>query len=326
MQGDDGFLHQVRGDLGEGFGGKRQVHLLAALQHGVDLGFRLGGQQFLGFARLHHQQARVLVGQGRELFLLGDPAQQAMVEVVAAQGRIAAGGQHFEHALGQLQDGDIEGAAAEVVHGIHALRIMVEAVGDRRRGRLVQQAQHVDAGQLGRILGGLALGVVEVRRHRDHRADQLVAQGVFGLLAQGGEDFRRHFDRALHAGHGLQLHHAGRVEKIVGQVFGVGDIFQAAAHEALDRDDGVLRVAHLGGHGLVADVGMAVGQVAHHRGQQRPALFVGQHFGNAAANRRDQRIGGAQVDAHRQPVLVRRGGHARFGDLQKRHKLFIPIR
>ena len=46
--------------------------------------------QVAGFARLHHQDGRVFVRQRRQLGVLADPAEQATVEIVAAQGRIAA--------------------------------------------------------------------------------------------------------------------------------------------------------------------------------------------------------------------------------------------
>ena len=65
---------------------------------------------------------------------------------------------------------------------------MLEAVGDRGGRRLVDQAQHVDAGQMRGVLGRLALGVVEVGRHGDDCAEQLVVEAVFGALAQLGED------------------------------------------------------------------------------------------------------------------------------------------
>ena len=43
---------------------------------------------------------------------------------------------------------------------------------------------------------------------------------------------------------------------------------------------------------------------------------VWQGLGNAAADRSDQRIGGTQVDAHRQAALVRLRALPGFGDLQ----------
>jgi hypothetical protein len=97
-------VDQVLGDLVERLRRDPQMHFLARTQHGVHRHFGFGGQQFLGFARLHHQHGRVFVRQRRQLFFLMDVAEQAVVEVVAAQRRIAARGQHFEHALAQLED------------------------------------------------------------------------------------------------------------------------------------------------------------------------------------------------------------------------------
>ena len=51
-----------------------------------------------------------------------------------------------------------------------------------------------------------------------------------------------------------------------------------------------------------------------------PRLVV-QHYGKAGAHRCHQRIGRAQIDADRQPMLVRRGRHAGFGNLQQSHVL-----
>jgi hypothetical protein len=44
--------------------------------------------------------------------------------------------------------------------------LLVEAVRERRRGGLVDDALDLEAGDLARVLGGLALAVVEVRRAR----------------------------------------------------------------------------------------------------------------------------------------------------------------
>ena len=60
---------------------------------------------------------------------------------------------------------------------------LVEAVGERGRGRLVDDAQHFEAGDLAGVLGGLALGVVEVGRNGDDRLLDLLAEiGLGGLL------------------------------------------------------------------------------------------------------------------------------------------------
>ena len=142
-----------------------------------------------------------------------------MVEVVAAQRAVATGGEHLEDALGQAQDGDIERAAAQVVDGDHALGLLVQTVGHRRGGRLVEQAQHVEAGQTRGILGGLALGVVEIGRHRDHRADQVAAEGFLGALAQGAQNLGGNFHRALRPLHRIDERHVRlALDEAVGQL------------------------------------------------------------------------------------------------------------
>ena len=53
--------------------------------------------------------------------------------------------------------GNIERAAAEVVHGDGFVVLLVEAVSQSRRRRLVDDAQDFQAGNFARLLGGLAL-------------------------------------------------------------------------------------------------------------------------------------------------------------------------
>ncbi len=103
-----------------------------------------------------------------------------MVEIIAAKRGVAGGREHFEYAPRQLEQRQVEGAAAEVVHREGALGRIVEAVGDRRRSRLVEQAQHVQAGELRRVLGRLSLGVVEIGRNGDDRAGERAAEARLG--------------------------------------------------------------------------------------------------------------------------------------------------
>ncbi len=51
------------------------------------------------------------------LELVGQPVDDPLVEVVPAQVRVAVGRLDLEDAVAQLEDRDVEGAAAEVVDG-----------------------------------------------------------------------------------------------------------------------------------------------------------------------------------------------------------------
>jgi hypothetical protein len=205
---------------------------------------------------------------------------------------------------------------SKVIHGVKAFGTVVEAIGDRRGGRLVEQSQHVQTGQPRGVLGGLALRFVEIGRHGDHGTHQIVAERVFRELTQRRENLRRYFDRALHAVDGANLHHARRVDEIVRRVFGPFHFRLAAAHEALDRDDRVTRIARRFGLGGASNTAAALLQIADHRRQQHMAVRVGQHFGHAAAHRCDEGVGRAEIDTDRETPLMRRRRHAGFGDLQ----------
>ena len=120
---------------------------------------------------------------------MGDGA----VHVVAAERAVAAGGAHLEDAVVEHQDRDVERAAAEVVDGEGAVLLLLEAVGERRRRGLVEQAQHLETREARGVLGRLPLGVVEVRRHGDDGAAD-VLQLVLGLLLQRAQDLGAHLD------------------------------------------------------------------------------------------------------------------------------------
>ena len=248
------------------------------------------------------------------------PIGQGGVVVVTAQGRVAPGGHHFKHPLRQAQDGDVERAAAQVVHGVHALGSVVQAVGDGGGRGFVDQAQHLQARQLGGVFRGLALGIVKVGGHGDDGAVNQSAQAVFGTLAQAGQNFGADFHGAFHPGSSGQGHHAGGGDKFVGQVRGfVRQVAHAAAHEAFGRGDGVARVQRARGCSVVADVARAVFQIAHHRGQQHAAFGVGQAARHTTLHGSHQGVRGAQVNADGQAPLVRGGGLTGLRNLQKRH-------
>ena len=195
--------------------------------------------------------------------------------------------------------------------------MLVEAISHGRRSRLIEQAQHIQAGEFRRILGGLALRVVEISRNGDHRTNQFATQGFFRALAQHLEDIGRHFHRAFRALDGVDERHVGftadkAIRQLVAQLLDVG---QTTTHQALDRQHGIQRIGRRRQLGRLTDFS-AISVVAHGRRQDHLAVSVGQRLGQAAAQGSNQGIGGAQVNPDRQATLVRLRALAGFGDLQ----------
>ena len=150
---------------GTGVGGGDEGQVDRGLLHRrqLDLGLLRGLLQALDGHLVLGQVDAVLV-----LERVDQPVHDPLVPVVAAQLGVAAGGLDLEHAVADLEDGHVERAAAEVEHDDGLLRaLLVEAVGEGGGGGLVDDAQHLEAGDGARLLGGLALGVVEVGGHGD---------------------------------------------------------------------------------------------------------------------------------------------------------------
>merc|ERR1719463_915315 len=98
----------------------------------------------------------------------------AVVEVLAAQVRVAGRGLHFKNALLDGEEGHVEGAAAQVEdEDVSFIALLVQTVRDGRGRRLVDDAQDVQSSNGSSILRGLALGVVEVGRHGHDRVVRL---------------------------------------------------------------------------------------------------------------------------------------------------------
>jgi hypothetical protein len=173
-------------------GEERQVDLRLADRRQLDLGLLRRLLEALDdHLVLGHVEAGVLLELGDQ------PIHDARVDVVAAEVGVAVGRHDLDHLVAHLEVRDVEGAAAEVVDGDDVVLVLVEAVGERGRGRLVDDALDVEAGDLAGVLGRLALRVVEVRRHGDDRLGHLSPRYSSAARLSFMQDARRDLGRRV---------------------------------------------------------------------------------------------------------------------------------
>ena len=263
-------LQQVGGQLVQLRAAELQVEVLGLPLDGGDEGqvdLRLLGRGELDLRllrRLVEALQRVLVGREVDAlvaFELGDqPLDDRFVPVVAAEVVVAGGRLHLEDAVADFQHRDVEGAAAEVEDEDRLVGFLfVEPVGQRGRGRLVDDPLDLEAGDLAGVRGRLALVVVEVGGDGDHGAVDRLAELRFGVGLQLLQDHRADLRRAVLLAAHVDAHVAvGAGLDLVGDdrllLFDFGLL---AAHEALDREDRVLRVHHRLPFGDGADQALA---------------------------------------------------------------------
>ena len=182
-----GARHQVLDQGLEVLAGERAREMARPAVVGGDEGQvdrRLGDRRELALGALggllqplqrHAVVAQVDAALGLEL--QDQPVHDPLVEVLAAEVGVAGGRLDLEDAVRKLEHRNVEGAAAEVVDrdGLRAPPL-VDAIGERRRGGLVDDAQHLEAGDASGVLGRLALRVVEVRRDGDDRLGHRLAE------------------------------------------------------------------------------------------------------------------------------------------------------
>ncbi len=177
-----------------------------------------------------------------------EPIHDRVVPVIAAEVGVAVGRFDFEHAVADFEHGDIERAAAQVINRDLLVGLLVEAVSERGRRRLVHDAEHFETRDATGVLGGMALAVVKVSRNGDDRLGDFLAELGFGVGLELGQNEGGNFLRGI----GLLLAIDGDFNRGVA-VLGLHDLVRhagmfvlgfrvLAAHEALDGEDGVLRV------------------------------------------------------------------------------------
>ena len=290
----------------------RQLHLQvlrAALIGGderqVDVGLHHRGELHLGLLRrfLQALQRHPILAEIDAVALpeLGDdPLDDALIEVVAAEVRVAVGRLHLDDALADFENRDVERAAAEVVDGDRLVLLLVEPVRQRRRGRLVDDAHHLEAGNLAGFLRRLALRVVEVGGNRDDgfrdRLAEVLLRGLLQLLQDHRGDLRR---RVF-----LVAATFTRTSPLPAAMTVYGTIFISSLTSSKRRPMKRLMekmvfsgIGHRLALGDLADEPLARLGEGHDRRRQPAAFGVGDDDGLAAFHDGHDGVGGAQVDA-----------------------------
>ena len=319
-------LDQVVDHLLELGPGEADVEVLGAVLIGgderqVDVGLERSGQLALGLLRrlleaLERHGVLAQVDPLLALELLRQVVDDALVEIVAAEVRVPVRRAHLEHAVADLEDRDVEGAAAQIEDRDLLVLLLVESVGERGRGGLVDDALDVQPGDPPGILGRLALAVVEVRRHGNDRLGHLLPEVVLSGLLHLLQDHCRNLGwrELLRA----DLHArvaSGATHDLVGHQLHLAlDLFVLAAHEALDRVHGVRRIGHRLTPRHEADQPLPALGERDHGGRGAEPLRVGDNFGLPALHHRNAGIGGTEIDsdhlAHELTRFPMKGSHA----------------
>ncbi|EKE17594.1 MAG: hypothetical protein ACD_10C00376G0001 [uncultured bacterium] len=255
LAGLDRLFHQIidqRFQLGAGQLDDKVQRLAGVLVHRyerlVDFGLRAGGQFDLGLFSgfLQALQGHLVQRQIDAVFLfelIRQIVDDAHVEIFATKEGIAVGGFHFEQAVVDFQNGDVEGAAAKVIDGDGARFLAIQTVGQRGCGRFVDDTQHFQTGDLAGVFGGLTLGVVEIGRNRDHGLGDGFTQIGFSGFLHLLQDDSRHLRGGVFLTAGFDpCVTVAAVDDLVRHVLLVFDdhrIIMPTPDQALDGEDGV---------------------------------------------------------------------------------------
>lgn len=207
---------------------------------------------------------------------------KAVVEVLTTQVSVTSGGLDLEDTLLDGEERNIEGTTTKIEdeHVALTLNLLVETIGDSSSRGLVDDAEHVQAGDETSILGGLTLRIIEVCGHCDNGVVDGATEISLGGLAHlgkdhggdllGGEDLGLTLELDLDDG----LAVAG--DDLEGEVLHVGlnlCVLKLATDETLGVEDGVVGVHGdlvLGG---ISDETLGVGE-SDERGRCPVTLII----------------------------------------------------
>jgi hypothetical protein len=249
----------------------------------------------------HHFGARSRIEAGLRDDRARDLPLDRRVDVVAAEERVAGRRDDLDDVVTHLQQRQVERATTEVIDRKSLARGCTEAIREGRRGRLVEDAEDLEACLLRGATRGRALQVVEVRGDRDDGAIDLLPQRVLGDLFCPLDDHRRDRGQRELAGarsdHRLLLRALDELEgKAPLRLLDLGRP-PLTTDQALDREERVLGVDHATLARFASDEDATIGVVRDHAGQEVGAGLVGEHACFTVRAVSDDGVGGPEIDA-----------------------------
>lgn len=154
------------------------------------IGFFVVRARYVDHRRLHDYGFHFSHTEGLNALL------DALVPVFATE-TVAAGGFDFDHIGGEIDDGDIERAAAEVIDDTFCVGVVLKSVGETRSCWLVDDPLDVQAGDFPGGHGGLSLPVSEVRRDGNDGIGDTATERLFGVAYEPLEDERGDLGRGV---------------------------------------------------------------------------------------------------------------------------------
>ena len=255
--GGNGALEKIVAKFFELSAGQRDLHVeRTALVHcderQIDFRAHAGGKfAFRLFRRFFQTLERLrIVAEIDAVFFLEcvrEPVDNRRVEIVAAEVSVAVGGFHFEYAITDLKNGDIERSATEVVNRDGLFRIvLVKPIGESRRSRFVDDTLDVKTSDPSGIFGCLTLAVVEVSGNRDNRFGDFFAEERFRIGFEFLKDHRGDFRRGVgfSAGNDCDVAVFSFGQFIRHTAGFIAHFIVLASHEAFDGEDRIFGVGH----------------------------------------------------------------------------------
>ena len=230
----------------------------------------------------------------------------ALIEVFAAEERITVRGKHFKLLVtvnvGNVNDRNIERAAAQVVHSDRAVRraALVHTKGQCRGGRLIDDALHIQTSNTSGILRRLTLTVIKVGRHRNnglrHGLAKIILSGLLHLAKHFSGNLLRRKLLAAHFNPRVTVIGANDAERSKLKILLNFGIIKATTDQTLHGEERVLRICDGLAFGGSTHQNFTIVKIGDNRRRRTGAFAVFHHLDVIAFHDGDSGIRRAKVN------------------------------